>query len=320
MPSSPRTHTRDGTGLPTRPWEPGGRPRPPDHADHGVPPPRRRPPPDRRSARRPPGRHRRARTYLRRRLVALAVVVALGFLTVQGIRSLFGPEGSDAQGVAAASSPEVPGDTSGTGASSEVASARSSEPAGLPLGPETLSTVPAAADQVLIVRGEGPTSSIATVQLYQRSGDWSQVASWKGHVGRSGWSEKPHEGDLRTPVGTFTLSDAGGRKRDPGTKLPYYRSNAFVAPEDAGFGDSMASAFNYVVAVDFNRVTGRSPLDQTRPQGWNRGGGIWIHVDHNGPTHGCVSIPQNAMRALLQTLRPGEHPVVVMGDRARLRS
>ena len=204
--------------------------------------------------------------------------------------------------------------------SSETVSARSSARVGLPLGPETLSTVPASADQVLIVRGKGPTSSIATVQLYERSENWTRVASWKGHVGRSGWSGDPREGDLKTPVGTFTLSDAGGRRPDPGTKLPYHRSDAFVAPQEPGFGDSMASAFNYVVAVDFNRVPGRSPLDQTRPQGWNRGGGIWIHVDHNGPTHGCVSIPQPAMRTLLRTLRPDDHPVVVMGDQARLRS
>jgi L,D-peptidoglycan transpeptidase YkuD (ErfK/YbiS/YcfS/YnhG family) len=249
-------------------------------------------------------------------------VVALGFLTVQGVRSVVRSDASDDQGVvSAASSPEAPVSTPDVSTSSETVSARSSGRVGLPLGPETLSTVPATADQVVIVRGKGPTSSIATVELYERSGDWTRVASWKGHVGRSGWSTKPREGDLRTPVGTFTLSDAGGRKPDPGTKLPYHRSDAFVAPEgEPGFGDSMASAFNYVVAVDFNRVAGRSPLDQARPQGWKRGGGIWIHVDHNGPTHGCISIPQTAMRTLLRTLEPGEHPVVVMGDRARLRS
>jgi L,D-peptidoglycan transpeptidase YkuD (ErfK/YbiS/YcfS/YnhG family) len=45
-----------------------------------------------------------------------------------------------------------------------------------------------------------------------------------------------------------------------------------------------------------------------------RGGGIWLHVDHGGPTHGCVSIAEEHMKELLLTLDPDLHPVVVMGD------
>ena len=48
------------------------------------------------------------------------------------------------------------------------------------------------------------------------------------------------------------------------------------------------------------------------------GGGIWFHVDHGGPTHGCVSLSRPHMRALLRALDPALHPVVVMGDAASL--
>ena len=62
---------------------------------------------------------------------------------------------------------------------------------------------------------------------------------------------------------------------------------------------------------------------EPRPRGRHRaltrrGGGIWLHVDHGGPTQGCVSLSRAHMRALLRTLDPGRHPVVVMGDAARL--
>jgi L,D-peptidoglycan transpeptidase YkuD (ErfK/YbiS/YcfS/YnhG family) len=52
--------------------------------------------------------------------------------------------------------------------------------------------------------------------------------------------------------------------------------------------------------------------------GASKGGGIWLHVDHGGPTHGCVSIARAHMRQLLRTLDPARHPVVVMGDSASL--
>ncbi|MEU1164548.1 hypothetical protein ABZ372_29845, partial [Streptomyces sp. NPDC005921] len=66
-------------------------------------------------------------------------------------------------------------------------------------------------------------------------------------------------------------------------------------------------------AINYNREPGTSPLDWTRPLGTSRGGGIWLHVDHGGPTHACVSVAKAHMRELLRTLDPDRHPVVVMG-------
>ena len=190
----------------------------------------------------------------------------------------------------------------------------------LPLGPRTRTTIPAGTTQVVVVSGARPESDVATVELYELvTPSWVRVAAWRGHIGRSGWTVHHLEGDLRTQVGTFTLSDAGGRRPDPGSGLPYYRSAAFTPPQSQpGFGDSTADAFDYVIAVDYNRVPGHSPLDSARPLGAARGGGIWIHVDHGGPTHGCVSIPLADVRYLLRHLSVTAHPVVVMGDAARL--
>jgi L,D-peptidoglycan transpeptidase YkuD (ErfK/YbiS/YcfS/YnhG family) len=193
-------------------------------------------------------------------------------------------------------------------------------PRGLPLGARTLSTIARRTSQVVVVRGAGTGSSAATVELYERNAaDWIRVARWQGHVGKQGWASRHVEGDLKTPVGTFALSDAGGRKPDPGSDLPYHRSTAFEPPpRQPGFGDSMADAFDYVIAVDYNRIAGKSPLDSARPLGTGRGGGIWLHVDHDGPTHGCVSIPQAGVRYLLLHLKVESHPVVVMGPAAQL--
>jgi L,D-peptidoglycan transpeptidase YkuD (ErfK/YbiS/YcfS/YnhG family) len=208
----------------------------------------------------------------------------------------------------------IPAPTPSTGAVTSPAAAAAS----LPLSAAMARQVPAGTRQVVLVAGTGVDSSTARVTFYEAgSAGWTRVASWPGHVGRSGWSERHVEGDLRTPVGVYRLSDAGGRLPAPSARLPYHRSSLFRAPESGpGFGDSAADAFDHVIAIDYNRVAGRSPLDRGRPLGEGRGGGIWLHLDHNGPTHGCVSVPKAGLLLLLRRLDPALHPVVVMGPRA----
>jgi hypothetical protein len=140
-----------------------------------------------------------------------------------------------------------------------------------------------------VVRGDGPEVTTAAVEPYERDArGWRRTGSWRGHIGARGWTDDHHEGDLRTPVGTFGLSDAGGRLPDPGSELPYHQSADFVPTGDGVFGDSLAGSFDYVVAIDVDRVRGRSPLDPAGPQGRERGGGICLHVDHDGrPTAAC---------------------------------
>ncbi|MGW4897411.1 L,D-transpeptidase family protein [Kitasatospora sp. NPDC004240] len=189
------------------------------------------------------------------------------------------------------------------------------------LGTKFLAAVPAQARQVLIVTGRGPdsSSSAAVLYTYDEAGDgWKAGPSWPTHNARRGWTADHRENDLRSPVGVFTLSDAGGRLPDPGSRLPYDHDDAFTIGGTGFEGEPLAGSFDHVVAIDYNRVPGSSPLDRRRPRGGRYGGGIWLHVDHGGPTHGCVSLRLEHMRELLLALDPALRPVVVMGDAAAL--
>jgi len=173
--------------------------------------------------------------------------------------------------------------------------------------------------QVVAVYGDGRNSAEATAVLYARHGTrWDRTGSWPAHNGRKGWTTNHHEGDNRSPVGVFTLSDAGGVLPDPGARLPYTRSVAFAAPR--WWAKSYWHDFDYVIAIDYNRVKGTPPNDPARPRGRSEGGGIWLHMDHGSGTSACVSLSRKAMRHLLRTLDPGLRPVVVMGDRADLKA
>ncbi|MEV7881100.1 L,D-transpeptidase family protein [Streptomyces microflavus] len=192
-------------------------------------------------------------------------------------------------------------------------------PAEIPgLGPLTRAEIPEEARQAFVVTGEDEDANRSSAVLYSREDPaegWAPAAGpWDAHNGMEGWTDHHVAGDLRSPRGVYTLTDAGGRLPDPGALLPYDEHPRFAVDGEGFFGEPLEGSFDYVVAINYNRTEGVTPLDRTRPLGLERGGGIWIHVDHGGPTQGCVSIPEERMEQLLRTLDPALNPVIVMGD------
>ncbi|MFD5567563.1 L,D-transpeptidase family protein [Streptomyces cadmiisoli] len=188
------------------------------------------------------------------------------------------------------------------------------------VGPGTLAQIPRNTRQVVLVTGRGKDSSDSEAVVYERtSAGWQPGATWPAHNALNGWTDDHRLGDGRSPIGVFTLTDAGGLLPDPGTELPYDQSTGFTIRGTGSLGEPLAGSFDYVVAINYNRKPGLTPLDWTRPLGAGKGGGIWLHVDHEGPTQGCVSLKKEHMRELLLTLDPDRHPVVVMGDAVSLR-
>ncbi|WP_239307902.1 MULTISPECIES: L,D-transpeptidase family protein [unclassified Frankia] len=172
--------------------------------------------------------------------------------------------------------------------------------------------------QVIVVSAPDQTATTNTVTLWQRTdacAGWTRAAApLAGRNGANGWSLNHYDGDLCSPVGVFTLTAAGGRQPDPGTLMPYeYRPSYYQTGEP-----DMAAAFDYVVAIDYNRMPGYPPSDPKRPLGTAAGGGIWLHVDHNCATQGCVAVTREGIVAILAWLSPASRPLIVMGDAASL--
>jgi L,D-peptidoglycan transpeptidase YkuD (ErfK/YbiS/YcfS/YnhG family) len=203
-----------------------------------------------------------------------------------------------------------------------VATAPPDQAGGYPpgIGSSTARRIPRDTRQILLVTGADKNSSNSTAVLYQRtdSGEWQPQGSWAARNALRGWTTDHHDGDLHSPEGVFALTDAGGLLPDPGSKLPYHQSHRFTDPGTGFEGEPLTGVFDYVIAINYNRVTGTSPLDGRRPDGESRGGGIWLHLDHGGPSHGCVTLSRSAMVDLMRTLDPAQHPVIVMGDKETL--
>ncbi|CAL9651528.1 hypothetical protein [Streptomyces sp. Tu 3180] len=246
-----------------------------------------------------------------------AVLVVLAALTGCGAST-----GTAARDTPAATAPEGgPSDTARTARGRAGAGAQTRPPARLPgLGPRTLAWIPGNARQVVVVTGLGRDANRSEVVLHQHTGSgWEAGPVWPARNALRGWTDDHRAGDLRSPIGVFTLGDAGGLLPDPGTELPYDQSDGFSVSGRGLLGEPLEGSFDYVIAIDYNREPGTSPLDLTRPLGADKGGGIWLHVDHQGPTQGCVSLDKRHMRELLRALDPDLHPVIVMGDADSLR-
>ncbi|GAA4285326.1 hypothetical protein GCM10022261_28570 [Brevibacterium daeguense] len=186
---------------------------------------------------------------------------------------------------------------------------------GLPgIGPETMAEVPAESSQVLISTTPGIEDTNATTALYERNGEaWTEARRFVGHHGGNGWREDRKEGDRTSPIGVFALTDAGGYLPDPGSKLPYTQDDALRSGAAAVYGEDWADVFSYVIAINYNRAAGTPPTDDTRPMGWDAGGKIWLHVDHDSPTQGCVTMQAEDMEFLLRTMDPERTPHIIMG-------
>ncbi|MFE6972158.1 L,D-transpeptidase family protein [Streptomyces sp. NPDC057682] len=258
----------------------------------------------------------RPRVQLRLPYVVCATVLLL--LAGYGSGAFRGPDGGAATRADGAAG--VPGPP---GAAASARPPRPAPPREIPgLGPLTRARIPDGARQAFVVTGESPDSNRSTAVLYTRDdpalGWQAALAPWPAHNALNGWTPEHYEGDLRSPVGVFSLTAAGGRLEPPATTFPYDLSPDFTASGDGFHGEPLEGSFDYVIAIDYNRLPGTSPLDHTRPLGDERGGGIWIHVDHGGPTQGCVSVTEDRMKQLLTVLDPAKEPVIVMGDAASL--
>jgi L,D-peptidoglycan transpeptidase YkuD (ErfK/YbiS/YcfS/YnhG family) len=224
--------------------------------------------------------------------------------------------------------------------------------AAAPVDPRQLAHV-GDSGQVLVVTADSWRSTTGVLRAFERdgAGGWRQVVSatpaWLGYGGLVPGAERK-QGSGTTPAGTFAITSAFGRLPDPGTRLPYRQFdtndswtydadhpltyNVFqTAPIDwRSYGGNAehlwlkGPQYRYVAVLDFNLPEGPITAGadgirrSSQPPNTKRGGGIFLHVEKGRTTAGCVSIPIGTMREVLRWLKPGRHPVMVIGPQSEI--
>lgn len=234
------------------------------------------------------------------------------------------PAQQSSYGDFAAPAQTVPGQSGGSGDDAGPSGTDSTGPAHevpVPgLGSEFSAQIPEETSQVLVASSSDAKSESGTLSFFEFKDDkWDKVKTFDTHNGSNGWLADRREGDKTTPIGVFTLSDAGGFKANPGTQLPYTQDSRLPSSATVAYGADYSSVFDYIIAIDYNRKPGTPPTDKTRPLGWDKGGGIWLHLDHDSGTNGCVTLSEKDLKWLLGAIDPDAHPRIAMGPTAELK-
>src|SRR5699024_11482031 len=125
---------------------------------------------------------------------------------------------------------------------------------------------------LLVDTSPDATSEESTMSFYRfEDEEWTKLKTFSTHNGSNGWLKDRHEGDSTTPIGVFTLSDAGGYRPDPGTELPYTQDDHLPSSATVAHGPHYASAYDYIIANGHNRVARSRPTAARRTTGWGRG-------------------------------------------------
>lgn len=203
--------------------------------------------------------------------------------------------------------------------------------------------MPAAADQLIVVSSAtyDPPGYLATLRTFSRTNafsPWRPVFPvWQAETGYGHLKDVRHEGDGSTPTGTFPIGPTmyGNSANPGGLRYAYHhlicgdwwdedpyssQYNRFVhvscgtTPSFASWSEALwteVQAYPYFTVIQTNNdpiVSGTGAP----------GSGIFLHNWVNGPTAGCVALPETDLLAVLRWLDPARHPVIEIGTNAEV--
>ena len=186
--------------------------------------------------------------------------------------------------------------------------------------PEWVAKLPQAKDarQLFVVAGIGKTTAWISMHEKDRDGNWYVMMTTPGFLGKNGLY-KTREGDAMTPVGTFRFTDAFGIADDPGCAIPYTKVD-----ENIYWSGDWRPGMKYNRMVDIRELPDLNTDESEHIIDYNPhytyamnisynengtpglGSAIFLHCF--GPakpyTGGCVAIPVEQMRFVMQNVRP----------------
>lgn len=176
-------------------------------------------------------------------------------------------------------------------------------------------------NQIITVVGTGGYNVNVILHEKNSDGKWQETLSTKGTVGSKGIGTVS-EGSKKTPEGVHGFTFAFGNASNPGTKFEYRKINSnnywvddpnskyynqwvdvTTVNKDWNSAEHLSSyqtQYKYAIALDYN----------TNPVVPGKGSAFFLHVGGNGPTAGCVAVPEQQMVNILKRLSPGAKIVI----------
>ena len=186
--------------------------------------------------------------------------------------------------------------------------------------PDWVTNLPQAktAKQLFVVAGVGKTTAWVSMHEKDADGNWRILMTTPGFLGKEGL-EKTKEGDAKTPIGTFHFNAAFGIAKDPGCVIPYKQvdKNIYWSGDDRPgmkynrmvdireMPDLNIEDSEHIIDYDphYTYVMNISYNEDGVP---GLGSAIFLHCfgPYKPYTGGCVAIPVEKMRFVMQNVRP----------------
>jgi L,D-peptidoglycan transpeptidase YkuD (ErfK/YbiS/YcfS/YnhG family) len=182
--------------------------------------------------------------------------------------------------------------------------------------------------QLITVTAASHATTYATLRAYRVSGSRRVLVfgPWQARVGYKGVASpgRKHEGDGRTPSGTYGFSFFFGVLRNPGFSFPFRHAYSVDVWDD----DPASSRYNeWVDDRRHNPGADPEPMHQVPAYDYSAviayntarvrglGSAIFLHVGTGSATAGCVSLPQPELIRVLRWLRPSDNPQIAISAR-----
>ena len=187
------------------------------------------------------------------------------------------------------------------------------------------------ASQLIVAVGNPADPAQGTLTWYKKNQDgvFAPVFSVPAVSGMNGISGDKKEGDKKTPAGVYSFTMAFGMKDNPGSILPYHKVvngdhfvddgnsryynrlvNEFEVQKDWTSSENLirqAPHYNYALVLNYN--DGYVP---------GKGSAIFLHcpkIANNTGTSGCISIPEEYMKELVQNVDQNTKIIVVQEEK-----
>ena len=184
--------------------------------------------------------------------------------------------------------------------------------------PQWVKNLPAAKNSEQMVVVAAIQGTTAWISMHEKiNGEWEMIMTTPGFIGKNGLG-KAREGDHKTPVGTFRFDCAFGIAPDPGCAMPYTQVN-----ENHYWSGNWHYKYNQLVDVrtapaNFDTTYSEHLIDYNPHyvyalnMGYNaectpaRGFALFMHCfgPKNPYTLGCVGLPEEKMRFVMQHIKP----------------
>ncbi|MGW2959741.1 L,D-transpeptidase family protein [Streptomyces sp. NPDC001220] len=184
-------------------------------------------------------------------------------------------------------------------------------------------------DQLITAEASALNSVSGTLTWWERrDGQWAQAGSAPARFGAKGLVEgaQRQQGTNTTPTGLYDVPFGFGIQPAPAGTSVDYRA---VKADSWWCEDNDSTSYNRWVEplpADCRAAESEQLSSYTTPYahalviGFNyerpvrgRGAGIFLHVNGQGATAGCVSVPLDTMREILRWADPSRAPHIAIG-------